>query len=146
MVFRRVPGRNILNIKNEIDRIYDEMFSNQTDEVESMGNYIPPLNIEETDKGFLIDIELPGVDRNDVKLTFENGTLSISGTKTQVKDKATKTYHRRECEYGSFSRSFSIPSLVQTDKLEAEFVNGVLKIKLPKAEEAVAKEIEINIK
>ncbi len=152
MVFRRMPGRffvnpgiNIANLKNEIDRVYDEVFSNQ-DEAESVGNLVPPVNIEENADAFKITAELPGIPKEDVKITFQDGTLSISGEKQLPPDKKKRDYHRFEIEYGSFSRSFRIPAQVKVDGIEARFDNGLLIVHLPKVEEEKPQEIKINIK
>lgn len=146
MVFRRIPGRNILNIKNEIDRVYDEIFANQPDDVESMGNIVPTVNIEENEQAFVVSAELPGMDSKDVKITFQDGTLCISGEKKREKEDKGKNYHRREREYGTFSRSFSIPNKIKSDKIDASFDKGVLTVQLPKAEDVKPQEIKINVK
>jgi len=144
MVFRHLPHRNILNIKNEIDRVYDELFNNRADDVESMGNLVPLVNIEENDDTFIISAELPGLDKKDVKITFKDGSLCLSGKKEKVKEESGKNFHRNEREYGTFSRSFSIPNKIKTDKIEANFDKGVLTILLPKAEDVKPQEIKIK--
>lgn len=146
MIFRRFPGRNIINIKNEIDRVYDGIFANQPDDVESMGNVVPIVNIEENDQAFVVSAELPGMDSKDVKITFHDGTLCLSGEKKRQKNESGKNYHRYEQEYGTFSRSFSIPNQIKTNKIEASFDKGVLVILLPKAKEEKPEEIKINVK
>ena len=146
MVFRRFPGRNIINIKNEIDKVYDEIFANQPDDEESMGNIVPTVNIEENDQAFVVSAELPGMDSNDIKITFQDGTLCISGEKKREKEDKGKNYHRHERDYGSFSRRFSIPSRIKSNKIDASFDKGVLTVQLPKAEDVKPQEIKINIK
>ncbi len=146
MVFRNIPGRNFINIKNEIDRIYDEMFANRTDESESMGKVVPPVNIDENKNEFIISAELPGMDKKEVNITFLDGTLSLSGEKRRTKKENLKNSHRSEREFGSFSRSFAIPGQIDENKIEASFDKGVLTVRLPKAEAAKEREIKINIK
>ncbi len=152
MVFRRMPGRifinpgiKIANLKNEIDRVYDEVFSGQ-EEAESVGNLIPPVNIEENADAFTITAELPGISKENVKITFQDGTLTISGEKQLPADVKKRDYHRFEIEYGSFARSFRIPAQVQVDGINARFDNGLLIVSLPKVEEEKPQEIKINIK
>jgi len=139
------PGIHIANLKNEIDRVYDEIFSNQN-ETESVGNLVPPVNIEENADAFKITAELPGLSKEDVKITFQDGTLSISGEKQLPQDVKKRDYHRFEIEYGRFSRSFRIPALIHVGGIEARFDNGLLMVHLPKAEEEKPQEIKINIK
>jgi len=152
MIFRNRPGRifvnpgiNIANIKNEIDRVYDEVFTNR-EQAESVGNLIPAVNIEENTDEFKITAELPGVSKEDVKITFENGKLSISGEKQPPADVSQQDFHRFEIVYGNFTRSFDIPVQVKVDAIEARFENGLLIINLPKEEKEKPQEIKINIK
>ncbi len=146
MVFRRMPGRNILNIKNEIDRIYDEMFANRDNETEFVGNVIPAVNIDETKNEFIISAELPGMDKKEVNITFLDDTLTLSGEKKRGKKSGDTNVHRNERDFGTFSRSFTIPGQIDENKIEASFDKGVLTVLLPKAEAAKEREIKINIK
>ena len=122
------------------------MFANRTDESESMGNVVPPVNIDENKNEFIISAELPGMDKKEVNITFLDGTLSLSGEKQRMKKENTKNSHRSEREFGTFSRSFAIPGQIDESKIEASFDKGVLTVRLPKAEAAKEREIKINIK
>jgi HSP20 family protein len=108
--------------------------------------WLPPTDIFENADGINIMVELPGLKPEDVKLTLENHTLTIRGEKKQTAEEKTTTVHRYERSYGSFERSFSLPTSVDADKVSAAFENGVLTITLPKAERAKPKEITVAAK
>lgn len=146
MVFRRIPGRNILNIKNEIDRIYDEMFTNRNEESASEGSVLPAVNMDENKNEFILSAELPGMDKKDVRISFLDGTLSLSGEKKRGEKEGDSNVLRNEREFGTFSRSFTIPAQIEETKIEASFDKGVLTIRLPKTKTAKEREIKINIK
>lgn len=143
--FRRIPGRNIANIKHDIDRFYDEFFDRRFDDTESMGKISPLVSLEETDNNYVVTAELPGMKKDEVKITFQDGKLSISGEKKAVKESDEGNFHRYEREYGSFCRMFNIPTSIKSDKIKASYESGVLEVVLPKAEEAKSKEIHINV-
>jgi HSP20 family protein len=103
------------------------------------------VDIAEEDDQYLVKVELPGVSKDDVKITMEGNLLTISGEKKGQKE-TKKNYHALERSYGSFSRSFTLPTTVQGDKVAAEYKDGVLTINLPKAEEAKRKQIEVKVK
>jgi len=96
----------------------------------------PAVDVTETDKAFEITAELPGLDEKNVEVKFADGVLTIKGEKQEDKEEKQKDYYLRERSYGSFQRSFQIPDGVDTDKIEANFKNGVLTVALPKTTEA----------
>ena len=107
------------------------------------GTWVPPMDIaEETDR-LLIRLEVPGMDEKDLKVNFEDGLLMISGER-QFERKDDRNYHRIERSYGSFSRSFTLPRNVDTNKISATYKNGILEIEVPKLEEAKPKQIQIK--
>ena len=108
--------------------------------------WVPPTDIFEDAEGIKIVTELPGLNPADVKLTIENSTLTIRGEKKQVAEEKTTRVHRYERSYGTFERSFTLPTTVDTEKVQARFENGVLTIALPKAERAKPREIEVKVK
>jgi HSP20 family protein len=107
--------------------------------------WVPVVDVMETEEDFQIRAELPGVDKKDVKLSVENGVLMISGHREQEKEEKGKRYHKIERSYGSFARSFTMPDIVDEQKVTAEFKNGVLTVRLPKSEKARPKSIEVQI-
>jgi HSP20 family protein len=107
------------------------------------GDWMPTVDISETDHDFLIRAELPGVDKENVHVTLDNGILTIKGEKkTETKD---EKQHRIECSYGSFVRSFTLPQNVATEKVEAGYKDGILNLTIPKLEIAKPKQIEVQV-
>jgi len=114
------------------------------DKLFEVGDWMPVVDIDETDDDFTVKAELPGVEKDDVDVNIENGILTIRGEKkTEIED---KKHHRVECSYGSFVRSFTLPQAVDAEKVEANYNNGVLNLTIPKAEEAKPKKIEVKVK
>ena len=106
----------------------------------------PRINVEETDNDWIISAELPGVEKENVKVNFQDNVLTISGEKKFEKEEKEKNFHRIERSYGKFSRSLNINSPVLADKIEAGYKDGVLTVTLPKAEEAKPKLIDVKVK
>jgi HSP20 family protein len=106
----------------------------------------PAVDVSEKDKEFEISAELPGMSEKDIEVKVSNGNLMIKGEKKEEKEEHEKDYHLSERRYGSFVRSFGVPEGVDVDKIEAAFVNGVLKVKLPKSAQAKASEKKIEVK
>ncbi|MFQ5708065.1 MAG: Hsp20/alpha crystallin family protein [bacterium] len=104
------------------------------------------MDIAEDNDNFYLSVELPGIPREDVKLKYEEGLLTITGEKKGEKEEKDMNYHRVERSYGKFERSFRVPSRIVSDKIDANFANGVLTVTLPKPEEVKPKEIEVKIK
>jgi HSP20 family protein len=107
--------------------------------------WLPLVDITEDDKQYLIKAELPEVKKDDVKVTVENGVLTLSGERKFEKEEKDKRYHRIERSYGSFTRSFSVPDDADDTKVGAEFKDGVLTVRLAKSEKARPKSIEVKV-
>jgi HSP20 family protein len=103
------------------------------------------VDIAEHDDAYTVKMELPGVNKDEVKITLESNILTIRGEKKQEKETKKENYHRIERSYGSFERSFTLPTSVKSDKIDAAYNNGVLQITLPKVEEAKPKQIEVKV-
>lgn len=110
-----------------------------------MADWTPSVDISETDKEFVIKAEIPGVKKEDVKVTIESGMLTINGERKMEKEEKGKKFHRVERSYGSFVRSFRIPDGVDESKVKAEFKDGVMNVALPKSEKAKSKALEIPV-
>ena len=107
---------------------------------------LPATDIKETDKAYLLDVELPGLTREDVDLSIEGDMLSICGHKAETRDDAGAAYRISERRFGRFERGFPLPADVERDKIAAEFRDGVLKITLPRNAEAAPHKSKIEIK
>jgi HSP20 family protein len=113
---------------------------------ESIAAWAPAVDIEEDDRAITIKADLPEVEKKDIHVNIENGTLTIQGERKREKEEKKKSYHRVERSYGSYLRSFSLPDYVEKDRISAEAKNGVLTLTLPKRPEAKSKAAEIAVK
>jgi HSP20 family protein len=114
-------------------------------ELMTVTEWAPSVDIIEDDKEWLVKADLPEVKREDVKVTVENGVLTITGERKFEKEEKDKKYHRIERSYGNFLRSFTLPEGADGSKVNAEFKDGVLKVHLPKNEKAKPKAIEVKV-
>lgn len=151
-IVRWNPARELLNMEREFNRLFNvfgKRFgfseSDTKDEYEN-AVWMPLTDIKEDKDNYYVMLDLPGVSKDDVKVSYSDGQLSISGERKQEKEEKDAKYHRVERVYGRYYRSFTLPSKVKDDKIEAEFKDGQLKITVPKAEEAKPKELEIKVK
>lgn len=121
-----------------LDRFFDEA-------VRSNQNFVPSVDLKETDNAYEIDVSVPGMKKDDIKVELDGNTLQISGEKQQKDEDKDKTYHRVETEYGYFHRSFNLPESAKTEDINAEYEDGVLKINVPKDKEKTeTKKIDIK--
>ncbi len=111
----------------------------------TLADWSPLADITEDDKEYLIKAELPDVKKEDVKVTVENGVLTISGERKFEKEEKKKRYHRVERAYGTFVRSFTLPDDADANNVNAEFKNGVLTVHVGKSESAKPKQIEVKV-
>ncbi len=111
----------------------------------TVSEWSPSVDISEDDKDYLVKAELPEVKKEDVKVSVENGVLTITGERKFEKEERNKKYHRIERAYGNFTRSFALPEAVKAEKVSAEFKDGILHVRLPKDESAKPKSIEIKV-
>ena len=108
-------------------------------------DWAPLVDIAEDEKEYVIKAELPEVTKDDVKVSLQEGVLTITGERKFEKEEKGKKYHRVERAYGSFARSFSLPEDADATKVQAEFKDGVLKVHLPKSEKAKPKSVEVKV-
>lgn len=106
---------------------------------------VPAVNVEESDKAYVIDVSAPGLDKKDFKLTVDDSTLTISSVKELSDEEKKDGYLRKEFSYNTFSRSFTLPENTDASKIKASHKNGVLSINIPKAKVEVQKALEIKI-
>ncbi|RMF61255.1 MAG: Hsp20/alpha crystallin family protein [Calditrichaeota bacterium] len=141
------PARDLISISDEMNRLVDTVFGDRARETSLFkGSWSPAVDISEDDDNFYLNFELPGMTKEDVKVRYEEGLLTVTGEKRAQKEDKDINYHRIERSYGRFERSFRVPSRIVSEKIDANFNNGVLTITLPKAEEVKPKEIEVKIK
>ena len=116
------------------------------EEALTVADWSPRVDIVENEKEFIIKAELPDMKREDVKVTVDEDVLTLSGERRQEKEEKNQRYHRVECEYGSFSRSFTLPPGTVGEKVMAEFKDGILRVHLPKdAKAAASRTIDVKV-
>lgn len=145
-IVRWNPARELLGMQNEMNRLLNNFFDRDFFETSyRRGLWEPAVDISESMEDFFVTADLPGLSKDDVKISYEDGVITIKGEKKQEKEEKDKNYHRVERSYGMFERSFRLPSRIDVNKIEARFKDGVLNLRLPKTEEARPKEIPIKI-
>jgi len=144
-LIRWSPFRELASFQDEMNKLFNEFFSRRS-RGEEISLWAPALDISETDDEIRIKAELPGVKKEDVSISISNNILVIRGEKKREVEEEKENFHRVERIYGSFHRSLELPSVVQTENVEASFEGGVLNIVLPKSEEVKPKEIDIKVK
>jgi len=138
----------VLNMQREVNRMFNSFFRGGVQEESELfsSSWLPAVDIVGQDNEYLVKVELPGVNKDDVKITLQDNILTIRGEKKQENETRKASYHRVERSYGSFQRSFAVPAPVHGDKIDAAFKDGILSIRLPKAEEAKRKQIDVKVK
>jgi HSP20 family protein len=133
----QLPDIRLLD--DRFDRLIERAFGR-----ERHGPWMPAMDVYETDEKVVVTVELPGIDQENVEVSVEDSTLTVSGTREFSSEVAEESYHRIERRYGSFSRAVSLPPQVDTGKVDARFEDGVLSIEVPKLEKARPKKIQIK--
>lgn len=146
-LIRWTPGRNLLGIQDEMNRLFDNVFDapRRTADTDVV-HWTPRVNVEEMNEKFEISAELPGLKKDDVKIEVKDHVLTFTGEKKMQQDKKEKNVHLYERAYGKFCRTFTLPDNVDVDKIEAAFQDGVLRIDVPKTEEAKPRQIAVAVK
>ena len=146
--FMSTIASEVEEMRDRVRRLFGEPFAAFTPgfAVEPVG-WFPATEISETQDEYIVTLDLPGMTKQDVTVEFENGALTIQGKREEERKEEQKDtrYHLYERAYGSFQRSFTFPTSVMPDDIKAEFADGVLKVRLPKAPEAKAKSRKIEI-
>lgn len=144
-IYRWRPGFDFYQMQREMNRIFDDFYRQaKGEETEETSGWSPNVDIIEHENEIVLVAELPGVSKQDIKLAVSNGVLTLSGEKQAPELAKDDCYHCTERFFGRFERKFTLPTTVADSKIKADFKDGVLKIVLPKAEEAKPKEIEIK--
>jgi HSP20 family protein len=135
-------------VQREINRMFDSLWHGDYPESADAlrSTWSPSVDLVERDNDYLVKVEVPGIRKDDVKITVQDNVLTIRGEKNQGKEAKDSHYHQIERSYGSFQRSFALPTGFISNKIDATYKDGILSVVLPKAEEAKPKEIEVAVK
>ena len=139
------PFRELSTFQDRMNRLFQEYTPGREDELMSTGSFVPPVDVYEDEHAITLKLEVPGVEQKDIDILLENNTLTVRGERKFEKEEKEENFHRIERRYGAFSRGFTLPTSVDPEQVNAEFDNGVLKIKLAKRAEAKPKQIKVNI-
>jgi HSP20 family protein len=138
------PFRDLGVLQDRMNRLFNDAGRGwRAEEPAATTTWSPAVDIFETEGEIVVKAELPGVDRKDITLHLENNVLTLKGERRFEKETKEENYHRIERAYGGFSRSFAIPTTVDEEKIRADYRDGVLKVALPKKEQAKPKQIRI---
>ncbi|MCZ7551343.1 MAG: Hsp20/alpha crystallin family protein [Anaerolineales bacterium] len=137
------PYREMMNLRNAFDRYFDPSQSSGEAGWQPM-TWNLALDVAETDDEYRVSASLPGIDPDDLEITYDSNVLTIKGEMREDQEVKEERYHMRERRYGSFSRSISLPTSVKADKIKADYSKGVLTLHLPKSEEARPKRIKVQ--
>jgi HSP20 family protein len=139
------PFGSVTKWDSEMNRLFDSFFGKPVATSNGERMWAPALDMYETKDGIVLNFELPGVREKDVTLSIMDDVLTLKGERAFDRDVKDEGYHHTERVYGKFERSIQLPAGVQAEKVQATYRDGMLEVKLPKAEEVKPREIKINI-
>jgi HSP20 family protein len=144
---RRVdPFQELMGNQERMNQLFRNSFSNFGDDTLTSGAWAPAVDIYETQETIEMTFEIPGVNQKDIKVNIENNLLTVSGERKFEHEDKRNNYHRLERSYGAFQRSFTVPSAVDPNKINAVFENGLLRLTLAKRPETQPRAIEVKVK
>jgi HSP20 family protein len=140
------PFREFSTLQDRMNRLFRESYSDPArDESLVASSFAPAVDVYEDEHNVSLKIEVPGIDEKDIDIRVENNLLTVHGERKIEKEEKEENYRRVERQYGSFTRTFTLPNTVDTDNVQATYDKGVLKITLPKKAEAKPKQIKVNV-
>ena len=137
------PLRDVMSVQDEVNRLFDGLVRHR--ERAGAGEWVPAVDISETDSDFIVSADAPGLNVEDIKISVANNVLTLRGEKKNVREEKEENFHRVERCCGSFERTFSLPSGVDAENIRAKYRDGVLEIRLPKSKEAKPQEIKVEV-
>jgi HSP20 family protein len=145
-VTRWDPFREYVSLQDRVNRLFREAQGGEgREEALTTSTFAPPVDVYEDEHNITLKIEVPGIDEKDIDVRIENNTLSVHGERKFEKEEKEENYRRVERQYGSFTRTFTLPTTVDSEKVEANYDKGVLKVHLAKKSEAKPKQIKVNV-
>lgn len=142
------PDNALTEFRRDVDDLFNNFFGSRgwLPGTTFGQGFTPAFDVSETEEDLIVKAELPGVDPDQIEVNLSGNTLTVKGEKKEEREEKTENMHRIERSFGSFSRSISLPCEIKEDKIEANFKNGVLNLKLPKAESTKKRSIKIDVK
>jgi HSP20 family protein len=137
------PFREVVSLQNRVNSLFRNL--NEEEHPLTTASFVPAVDIYEDANKLTLKLEIPGIDEKDLDVRVEDNTLTVRGERKFETEEKEENFHRIERSYGSFFRAFTLPSTVETDKVQANYNAGVLKLELKKKPEAQPKQIKINV-
>lgn len=141
------PGSTLGTLRSEMDRLFDRFFGGMWSDEPGLSTglgFLPSLDVSETEKEITVRAELPGVDPKDLNITISGQTLTLSGEKQESVERKDENFFHSERRFGSFRRTVQLPTPVDSEKVNAEFKNGVIHIRMEKVQAAIPKRITVR--
>ena len=146
LLTRWEPFREFATLQDRMNRLFRESLNEDgREEALLTSSFAPAVDVYEDEHNVTLKIEVPGINEKDIDVRIENNTLTVHGERKIEKEEKEENYRRVERQYGSFTRTFNLPTTVDSDKVSANYDKGVLKIALPKKAEAKPKQIKVNV-
>lgn len=139
------PFRGVSDIQNEVNRLFDSVAGRPATTGSGERMWLPAVDVRETKDDVVLSFDIPGMREKDIQLSITGDLLTVRGERRFERDETDQSYHRVERVYGKFERSVQLAMPVQTDKVTASYRDGVLEVKLPKADELKPREIKIDL-
>ncbi len=138
------PFREFSTLQDRMNRLFRDTYG-ERDEALTTSSFAPPVDVYEDEHHITLKLEVPGIDEKDLDIRVENNTLTVHGERKFEKEEKEENFRRVERQYGSFTRTFTLPTTVDSENVSADYDKGVLKIRLSKREEAKPKQIKVNV-
>ena len=146
VITRWDPFREFATLQGRMNRLFRESYGPQgREESLTSTTFAPPVDVYEDEHNVSLKIEVPGIDEKDIDVRIENNILTVHGERKFEKEEKEENFRRVERQYGSFTRTFTLPNTVDSEKVSANYDKGILKIALPKKAEAKPKQIKVNV-
>jgi HSP20 family protein len=145
------PFRELTGLQDRMNRLFQDAWSpsglttTRGEESLMAGSFVPPVDVYEDEHSIVLKMEVPGIEQKDIDIRLENNILTVRGERKLEKEEKEENFQRIERRYGSFSRAFTLPNTVDTENVNADYENGVLRVRLSKRAEAKPKQIKVNI-
>ena len=146
VIARWDPFREFSTLQDRMNRLFRESYGPEgRDESLTTSQFAPPVDVYEDEHNVVLKVEVPGIDEKDIDVRVENNVLTVHGERKVEKEEKEENFRRVERQYGSFTRTFTLPSTVDAERIQADYDKGILKIVLPKKAEAKPKSIKVNV-